>query len=181
MIAPRLIRLRRRGRARPSVILALAMVGLGCVGFPMVSRPPLLLVWNVSASAAIGLYWVGPTAPLRRGDLVLLRTPDAVRDLAAERGYLPRSVPLVKRVAALGGDTICALGNTLLINGTAVANRLECDRLGRALPRWEGCRRLGDGELLPLMAGVADSFDGRYFGPISTRAVIGRLVPLWTN
>jgi type IV secretory pathway protease TraF len=31
------------------------------------------------------------------------------------------------------------------------------------------------------MEGVADSFDGRYFGPVTTAAIVGRLVPLWVE
>jgi len=182
MIPPRLIRLerRRRGRNRPRVILALTMVGLGCIGFAMLVRPAPLLLWNASASAPVGLYRVISNAPIQRGDMVLLRTPDSVRDLAAERGYLPLAVPLVKRVAALTGDTVCAAGYDLSINGKWVASRLEHDHLVRPLPHWEGCHRLGD-ELFPLMADVPTSFDGRYFGPVPMSAVIGRLVPLWTK
>ncbi|HXP98033.1 MAG TPA: conjugative transfer signal peptidase TraF [Telmatospirillum sp.] len=182
MIPPRLIRLerRRRGRNRPRVILALTMVGLGCVGFATLVRPAPLLLWNASASAPIGLYRVMSSGPIQRGDMVLLRTPDSVRNLAAERGYLPLTVPLVKRVAALAGDRVCAIGDDLLINGEWVARRLERDHLGRPLPHWQGCHRLGD-EVFPLMAEVPTSFDGRYFGPVPISAVIGRLVPLWTK
>lgn len=182
MIPPRLISLerRRRGRNRPRVILALTWVWLGCVGFAMLVRPAPLLLWNASASAPVGLYRVISSAPIQRGDMVLVRTPDSVRDLAAEHGYLPLNVPLVKRVAALAGDMVCAIGDDLSINGKWVASRLERDHLGRPLPHWEGCRRLGD-EVFPLMADVPTSFDGRYFGPVPTSAVIGRLVPLWTK
>ena len=182
MIPPRLIRLerRRRGRTRPRIILALTMVGLGCVGFATLVRPAPLLLWNASASAPIGLYRVMSSGPIQRGDMVLLRTPDSVRDLAAERGYLPLVVPLVKRVAALADDTVCVIGDDLFINGEWVARRLAHDPLGRPLPRWQGCHRLGD-EVFPLMAEVPTSFDGRYFGPVPTSAVIGRLVPLWTK
>ena len=182
MIPPRLIRLerRRRGQIRPRVILALTWVGLGCVGFAMLVRPAPLLLWNSSASAPVGLYRVISSAPIQRGDMVLVRTPDSVRDLAAEHGYLPLNVPLVKRVAALTDDTVCAAGDDLSINGKWVAGRLERDHLGRPLPHWGGCHRLDD-ELFPLMADVPTSFDGRYFGPVPTSAVIGRLVPLWTK
>ena len=108
-------------------------------------------------------------------------TPDSVRTLAAERGYLPVNVPLVKRIVGVGGDIICAIGDAISINGRPVATRLQRDRFGRPLPSWSGCRRLGDGEVFLLMEGVADSFDGRYFGPVPASSIIGRLVPLWTE
>jgi len=113
--------------------------------------------------------------------MVLVRTPESVRDLAAERGYLPSTVPLVKRVVALDGDVVCGLDDTVIIDGETVAARLSRDRLGRPLPQWDGCRTLQADELFLLMAAVPDSFDSRYFGPVPTSAVIGRLVPLWTE
>jgi conjugative transfer signal peptidase TraF len=183
MIPPRLIRLqrRRRGRLRPRVILALTMLGFGCVGFTTFVRPAPLLLWNASASAPIGLYRVIAATPIRRGDLVLIRAPDTVRDLAAARGYLPLSVPLVKRVSALAGDVVCILDDEVIVDGETVARRLKRDHLGRPLPCWEGCRTLHADEVFLLMAGVPDSFDSRYFGPVLLSAVIGRLVPLWTE
>ncbi len=183
MIAPRLFRLerRRRGRQRPRSILALTLVGLGCVGLASLGRPAPVLVWNASASAPIGLYRVLAPEPIRRGDMVLARTPDSMRALAAERGYLPVNVPLVKRIAGLGGDVVCAAGDDIFVGGRPVARRLDRDRLGRPLPGWSGCRRLGDGEVFLLMEGVPDSFDGRYFGPVPASSIIGRLVPLWTE
>jgi type IV secretory pathway protease TraF len=88
-------------------------------------------------------------------------------------------VPLVKRIVAVRGDTICAAGNAIFINGGLVADRLATDRLGRPLPSWSGCQLLDNDEVFLLMKDVADSFDSRYFGPIPTTAIIGRLVPLW--
>ena len=111
---------------------------------------------------------------------MLAELPDAARRLAAERGYLPAGVPLVKRVAALAGDMVCGAGAAIRINGRQVAERLSADLRGRPLPAWEGCRLLHGGEVFLLMEGVPDSFDGRYFGPVETTAIIGRLVPLWT-
>lgn len=98
---------RRRGRRCPRAVLALSLLGLGLIGLAALARPAPWLVWNASASAPIGLYRVLPGKPAS-GDLVLVRTPDSARQLAAERGYLPHDVPLVKRVAALDGDTVCA-------------------------------------------------------------------------
>jgi len=103
---------RRRVRGRPRAVLALTLFGLGLIGLAALVRPAPWLVWNASASAPIGLYRVLPGNAVR-GDLVLVRTPNSVRQLAAERGYLPQNVPLVKRVAALDGDVICAAGDAI--------------------------------------------------------------------
>lgn len=171
---------RRRGRRRPRAPLALAGLGLAALGFAALADPAPRLVWNASASAPIGLYWVSQSVPAR-GDFVLAVLPPDARRLAAARGYLPAGVPLVKRVAALAGDTVCASGNGVSVNSRWVATRRDADRRGRPLPRWSGCRVLAGDEVLLLMAGMPDSFDGRYFGPVRRAAILGRLVSLWTG
>ncbi|MFI5024478.1 MAG: conjugative transfer signal peptidase TraF [Alphaproteobacteria bacterium] len=156
-------------------------VGVTLLGVSALAHPAPWLVWNASASAPLGLYWVVHGQAVARHDLVLAEPPDAARRLATERSYLPAGVPLVKRVTALSGDTVCGVGVAITINGRQVAERLSADSRGRPLPAWEGCRLLHGGEIFLLMEGVPDSFDGRYFGPVETTAIIGRLVPLWTS
>lgn len=87
----------------------------------------------------------------------------------------------MKRIAAVAGDTICAVGAEISIDGRSAARRLQLDRMGRPMPRWSGCRRLGPDELFLLMEMVPDSFDGRYFGPTNRKDVFGQLVPIWTR
>lgn len=163
-------------------VLALTAASAGLLGATVVIHPAPLLVWNASASAPIGLYLLRPQATFSRGDMALIDPPPAVARLAVERGYLPPGVPLIKRIAAVSGDIVCAVGPVIFIDGKPVAERLKTDTLGRPLPVvWQGCRILGDGEVFPLMAAVPDSFDGRYFGPVPTSRVLGRLVALWTD
>ena len=157
-----------------------ATVGVISLGVSSLTHPAPWLVWNASASAPLGLYWITHAQVVSRGDLLLAEPPDPAHRLAAERGYLPIDVPLVKRVAALPGDIVCSAGVAVTINGRQVAERLSADSRGRALPTWEGCRVLQSGEVFLLMEGVPDSFDSRYFGPVAATAIIGRLVPLWT-
>ncbi|MDE2166258.1 MAG: S26 family signal peptidase [Alphaproteobacteria bacterium] len=166
-------------RVRPRAVLALGIAGLGLIALAAIWRPTAIVIYNASASAPVGFYRVLPVGTLQRGDLVLVRTPAPVRTLAAKRGYLPGTVPLVKRIAALSGDRVCAVGRVVTINGYLVANRLAADHLGRPLPAWTGCDTLHPGEVFLLMEDVPDSFDSRYFGPVPARSVIGKLVSLW--
>jgi len=140
-----------------------------------------LLVWNASASAPLGLYMLHPAAVIARGDLVLADASRNFARFAAARGYLPMGVPLVKRIAALSGDTVCSTGARITINGDFVATRLAMDADGRPLPVWQGCQRLQHGDVFLLMRAVPDSFDGRYFGLIKHSAILGTLRPIWTH
>ncbi|MBM3654711.1 MAG: conjugative transfer signal peptidase TraF [Alphaproteobacteria bacterium] len=160
--------------------LAAAVSGLVLIGFTAFADPAPRLVWNGSASAPIGLYRI-VFGEAQRGDLVLVRPPDTIARFAAERGYLPLGTPLVKRIAALSGDDVCVFKEAIIVNGKVVARRFEKDGAGWLLPRWNDCRQLAGAELFLLMETVPDSFDSRYFGPISAVNVIGRLVPLWTE
>jgi conjugative transfer signal peptidase TraF len=162
---------------RGTVLRVGALAGLGLAALAFGPSTPRF-VWNASASAPLGLYLVEQTAALGKGDLVLAWAPDSARRMAAERGYLPESVPLTKRIVAVSGDTVCGRHSLLLINGWVAAIQLPADPQGRPLTPWTGCRVLGPGEVLLLMAEVWDSFDSRYFGPIPT---LGKLVPIWTR
>lgn len=168
----------RRLRRRRLAIAAL----VACTAAPLAAstlwKTPVLLVWNASASAPIGLYRVHGSAPIRRGDMVVAWTPERARSLAATRHYLPANVPLVKRVAAVAGDRICADGRSISINGRRASARRRFDPAGRQMPRWTGCRRLNSGEYL-LLTDSPLSFDGRYFGVTVSKDIVGRAELLW--
>lgn len=172
-------RWRKRCRTRLA-LLALGLAGALALCGPLLWRPPILLLWNASKSVPVGLYYVRARAAARRGDLVVAWAPPAARRLAAERHYLPAAVPLVKRIAALAGDRVCAAGHWILINGRRVAARRSADGRGQPLPSWSGCRRLAKGEYF-LLGDSPASFDGRYFGISRNRDVAGRAVLLWAK
>ena len=173
------IRRERSGRRRRWRWTCSVAIGTALVGVTVARRPLPRLVWNVSASAPVGLYAVSPGAPISVGDMVIAWPPPAARRLAAARGYLPASVPLVKRVAAGPGNRICAVGDAITIDGLAVTFRARIDGHGRAMPSWSGCRWLHGGDYLLLMRGVPTSFDGRCFGVTEASQIIGRAKLLW--
>lgn len=168
-------RMERRRRLGIAVLAGFAAMPL-LLSFAW--KPPIRLVWNASASAPVGLYHLHAGKPVRRGDMVVAWTPRQARLLAARRHYLPRNVPLVKHVAAAGGDRVCAFGSAVSINGRRVAVRQREDAAGRPMPWWKGCRRLRMAEYLLLMESPW-SFDGRYFGVTRSGEILGRAELLW--
>jgi conjugative transfer signal peptidase TraF len=136
------------------------------------------LIYNPSASAPLGWYHVSPAAHIKVDDYVLVSLSLGPKRLAAERGYLPETVPLVKRVGAIADQFICVRGRSLWIDGELAATALTHDGQGRELPRWHDCRVLLTDELLLLSRDNSASFDSRYFGPIRIGQVIGKASPL---
>ncbi len=159
------------------------VLGCGCLAAALAAtlliEPRPCLLWNASASAPVGLYTVSVAAALTRGDMVIARVPGEFQALAARRHYLPANVPLVKRVAAVPGDMVCAAGARVTVNGRTAALRLDRDGAGRPMPWWSGCAELGAGEVFLLMTESASSFDGRYFGVSNEGDIVGRARLLW--
>ncbi|WP_026784624.1 S26 family signal peptidase [Pleomorphomonas koreensis] len=141
----------------------------------------LRFVWNVSSSVPIGLYRIEPVDRLEITDLVAVMPDEPLADYMVERGYIGRGVPLLKHVAALPGQDVCRTGRTITVDAVPFGDALDRDRLGRDLPVWQGCERIADGDLFLMNSSVRDSLDGRYFGPIPARAVIGKATPLYTD
>jgi conjugative transfer signal peptidase TraF len=138
-------------------------------------------IWNASNSVPIGLYRIQPTRRLTVTELVAVQPPDLLAAFLDLNGYLPIGVPMLKRVLALPGQTVCRNGLTIAVDGIDIANARDRDGRGRPLPTWHGCRVIADGDVFVMNWQSEDSLDGRYFGPLPASAVIGRAVPVWTE
>jgi conjugative transfer signal peptidase TraF len=137
-------------------------------------------VWNVSESVPTGLYHVQPAGRLIVTALAVAYPPEPLATFLADGGYLPRGVPLIKRILALPGQTVCRTSLTITVDGIDMGAAREHDRRGRPLPVWQGCRTVAAGEVFVMNWDEPASLDGRYFGPIPLQAIIGRAEPLWT-
>jgi len=85
---------------------------------------------NVSPSTPLGLYRLAPlTLPLPRGTLVLLPVPARVQ------AWHGKTMPLVKPVAAIAGDTVCVQESSLWIEG-ARYGPVWREAHGTLLPQW---------------------------------------------
>ncbi|GAO21030.1 plasmid conjugal transfer transmembrane protein [Alicycliphilus sp. B1] len=181
---------RPRLRLRARLVLAgLSTCGLAALAWASFVHPLPRLTYNPSDSVAVGWYRVdsldhrtsSPPRPLSVGSIVLVPLPAEAAALAAQRGYLPTRIPLLKRVGAVAPQEVCIVGGSVRIDGVPSAAVLPADRLGRPLPSWQQCRRLRPGELFLLSVINPASFDSRYFGPVSAAAVIGVAHPVWLD
>ncbi|MCR4158356.1 S26 family signal peptidase [Kerstersia gyiorum] len=183
---------RPRSRLRARIVVAtLAAIGFAALAWaaflPDNMWPLPRLTYNPSDSVAVGWYRIDPfdprTAslprPLSVDSIVLVPLPATAAALAAQRGYLPTRVPLLKRVGAVAPQHVCIVAGQVRIDGVPAAAVLLADRLGRSLPSLQLCRRLEPGELFLLSVTNPASFDSRYFGPVSASAVIGVAHPVW--
>ena len=179
---------RPRSRLRARIVVAtLAAIGFAALAWAAFVQPLPRLIYNPSDSVPVGWYRVQPldhrAASLPRwlevGSIVLTRLPADAAALAAQRGYLPAHVPLLKRVGAVAPQHVCTVARQVRIDGVPAAAALPVDRLGRPLPSWQHCRPLAEGELFLLSVTNPASFDSRYFGPVSASVLIGVAHPVW--
>jgi conjugative transfer signal peptidase TraF len=153
---------------------------IGLIGFSAIAAPARRLFFNPSASAPRGWYWQRSPAVYATGMRVFAALPEDAALLAEERRYLPREIPVLKRIVAGPADTVCERQGEVRINGHLVARALPEDRLGRPLTPWQGCRVLTSKETFLLSLETPASFDSRYFGPLPAEALRGQAIALWT-
>jgi conjugative transfer signal peptidase TraF len=157
-----------------SSLSALATLGLPAVALGLLAasatQMPKLVVLNESPSLPRGLYVRAMDQVPSRGAIVAVAPPDGAQAYLAGLG-MPAGVPLLKRVAAVGGDVACAAGGAVALRDRTLPVQSH-DRLGAALPVWRSCERLPANEVF-VVGDTANSFDSRYFGPVSRQRVEG--------
>ena len=168
----------RRTRAAYLAATGLAVLLIGSISVTEIAPR---LIWNASASVPLGLYRVEPPTSLALGDLVAVMPPEPLDRFIVARGYAGPGVPLLKRVTALPGTRVCRTGAMIAVQGEAIGEARDRDRLGRPLPIWRGCRIVGADQVFLMNREVGDSLDGRYFGPLPLASITARIVPIWID
>ena len=163
---------------RTTLLWALGGVLAGVLA--VVLHPSIRLIYNASDSAPRGFYRVAPATALKRGDYVVAMLPEEVARFAAARGYLPQSLPVLKRIAAVAGQRVCVEDAIVSIDGKPITRALDSDSKQRPLVAWKHCRALQADELFLLNPTHPASFDSRYFGPLDSSFVRGQAIALWT-
>ena len=158
------------------VLGLLSVTALCTASLVQIVRPSVpRLLYNPSASAAVGWYKLSPNDYARRGDLVAALAPENGAALAIEREYLPPNIPLIKTVWAISGEEICHVDGQVFVKGRPALIVLKHDVQGRLLPSRSGCYKLLEDEVFLVSTNVQTSFDSRYFGPVKRENLLGRV------
>ena len=154
-------------RRRTKALVAVGTAAMAAVALLTVARQHQgLFRVNETPSEPEGVYVRAAHDPIGVGAIVaFLAPPQAFPYADREAGYL-HETPILKVVAAAGGDHVCTLGGVLAINGVRRAPVLARDGQGFVLPHWTDCRRLAPDELFVFSNRVPNSFDSRYYGPV---------------
>jgi conjugative transfer signal peptidase TraF len=163
-------------QSRKMRLATLCVIAITSILAADLSHQPFL-IWNATDSVPVGLYRLSKVAAVH-GDIVAVRLPRSIADFASVRLYLPSNVLLLKPLSATAGDQVCRRGSLVFINGALRAIASIADSRGQRLPMWQGCIMLGPDEAIVIGA-HRHSYDSRYFGPITTCAIVGRAVPIW--
>jgi len=154
------------------------LVGIGLIGYRLPGSLGYCL--NLTPSEPAGIYRLVPGG-VKRGTLVWLHQP-AGPPASVLRRYVPANIPLIKRVAALNGDSVQIEASGVRINGTLWPDSkpLTRDAEGHALYAFPfGIYRIAAGQLW-VMSQHPRGIDSRYFGPVAESSVISRLTPVIT-
>ena len=103
---------------------------------------------------------------VHRGDVVVFERPPAARN-----GSDSEIKDLIKRVVAVGGDTLEELDGHVYVNGELIEEPyLEPGTVTENLPR----QTIPEGQVFVMGDNRENSEDSRFFGPIDEDTIVGR-------
>ena len=155
-------------------VLGASALGSAFLAFKPLAGPSPFIIWNASESVPIGWYFVSKRQP-ENGEIAVIKPSEWVQMYAAQRGYLPSNVWLLKPIFASHPSVICRFGKHVLVDGKHVAKARHFDRKRRLLPTWKGCKTL-EPDTVFVLGRHPDSFDSRYFGSVNRAQIAGTAV-----
>nr|AGH89291.1 TraF DNA processing protein, signal peptidase [uncultured bacterium] len=142
---------------------------------------------NTTKSIPVGLYKIS-SHPATTGEYVIFCPPQKpIFDEAQKRGYIGSGFcpggygEMIKKILAAKGDEVAFRDDGVYVNGQLLpySKPLNVDPGGRPLPIRNEVLILDKSELLLMTDQSPSSFDGRYFGPVTTSQVISTISPVF--
>lgn len=143
------------------------------------------IVFNVTESFPPGLYLKVDEKPEKGSLVIFCPEKSPIQDETLERGYVwsgacpSGTIPLLKQIMAVSGDRVRIAEDGVFVNGVMLPNSTRKVRFVNDIPLpWE--KELSEGEVL-FMSPHPRSFDGRYFGPLSSSLIVSAITPFWVR
>lgn len=141
--------------------LLISLAGCALIGLSFVTSKKL--IFNVTESVPIGLYWVQDLENVHKGSLIVFRLNNAW---------------LIKEVAGIHGDLFCVNAEgDFKVNDRVLGKARTTDSHGKPLKRVGGCQKIAAEEWVVRGYGER-SFDSRYFGTVKRRDVLCKAIPI---
>ena len=161
------------------LFLGLILIVLIAVAVSVLKKSGYHITCSATTSMPRGFYLVMPTKEIKRYDIVEFMPPPAALEFIAKHHWAPKSGLIIKYVFALPGDDICVRNHAIWINGQKIGKVYHFYAPGKLLPQTKICGKLKENEYLLLSTKKERSFDGRYFGAVTSSNILGKAVPLW--
>jgi conjugative transfer signal peptidase TraF len=161
------------------LFFGLAFIGFIAVVVGAIKKSGHHVTYSATPSMPRGFYLVVPTKKIERQDVVEFVPPLTVLDFVKERHWIPRSGSVIKYVFAIPGDDVCVRNKAIWVNGKKIGIVYQSYAFGKLLPQTKICGKLKNDQYLLLSTKSKRSFDGRYFGAISSRRILGKAIPLF--
>jgi len=131
------------------------------------------VTYQGSNSMPKGFYLVRPVHHLTRGNWVVFYPPNKTKAFLLKEQWLPRSGLMMKIVKGIPGDYVCKKNGWLWTSTQKIAPIYREYAPGKLLPNQPFCGRLRANQYLLMSTHIKRSFDGRYFGPVNKKNIIG--------
>ena len=161
------------------LFFGLILVSCVAVAVGFIKKAGYHITYAATSSMPRGFYLVVPVKKIMRYDIVEFMPPLTVLDFLKKRNWVPSSGLLVKYVFAIPGDDVCIRSGAVWINNKKIGKVYRFYAGEKKLPQTKICGRLKSDQYLLLSNRKQRSFDGRYFGAISSHNILGRAIPLF--
>lgn len=138
------------------------------------------ITYQVTPSMQQGFYLVKPlNGKIKRGEIVIFTPPPKTLNFLQNHHWLPNDDLMLKHVFGIPGDKVWQKSGFVWINNTKIAPVYKFYAKGKLLPNSNFCGVLDNSEYLLMSTKIKRSFDGRYFGPVNRKKIIGRAIFLF--
>ena len=167
----------RPGRSAARGVAEWILVVVGAVLAALLVKTFLFQAFRIPSESMVPTLLVGDRVlvnkvsyklhDVHRGDVVVFTRPEKLEDPS---GTEPED--LIKRVVAVGGDTVVARDGVLYVNNQPMTEPYV--QQGAGTFRLDEAVTVPEGQVFVMGDNRENSQDSRYFGPISTDTIIGR-------